>query len=159
MPLVNASCKPGAVADLRHRLPPPDVRSVRQGDEEGRLHGLPQRDPDPGPRRARGRHRLDRPAHHHGLRPARRQGSADVPGPQQPGPVPERLDPRVEGLRRAGSHWGRRLLRGASSRERRRRLVGALAAASTTKRTGFEFDLNSVGKIDLVLSNEGWDTT
>jgi hypothetical protein len=39
-------------------------------------------------------------------------------------------------------------------------VVGVCFDSYFDKRTGFEFDLNSAGtKIDLVLSNEGWDTT
>jgi hypothetical protein len=39
-------------------------------------------------------------------------------------------------------------------------VVGVCFDSYFDKRTGFEFDLNSAGtKIDLVLTNEGWDTT
>ena len=39
-------------------------------------------------------------------------------------------------------------------------MVGVCFDSYFDKRAGFEFDLNSAGtKIDLVLSNEGWDTT
>jgi hypothetical protein len=39
-------------------------------------------------------------------------------------------------------------------------IVGVCFDSYFDKRAGFEFDLNSAGtKIDLVLSNEGWDTT
>ena len=46
-PLFNASRPPGAVADLRHRLPPPAVRRVRQAPGAGADHRLPQRHPRP----------------------------------------------------------------------------------------------------------------
>jgi hypothetical protein len=39
-------------------------------------------------------------------------------------------------------------------------IVGVCFDSYFDKRTGFEFDITSAGtKIDLVLSNEGWDTT
>jgi hypothetical protein len=39
-------------------------------------------------------------------------------------------------------------------------IVGICFDSYFDKRTGFEFDLNAAGsKLDLVLSNEGWDTT
>jgi len=74
------------------------------GAAEGHVHRPAQRRRDPGPRRTRGRHRLDQPARRHRLQAPRRQGSDPIPGPRQPGPLPQCLDPRVEGLIEIFSH-------------------------------------------------------
>src|SRR5439155_1808950 len=80
------------MANLRHRVPPPQVRAGRLSVVPRARHDSPQRRAGSRQRRVHGPHRARPPC---AVLPSRRQAAAGPAGPRPSCAIPEHLDPRV----------------------------------------------------------------